>query len=155
MQEKTFLRIYGLLLTPLAFIWLRSSIGKITEGTFAQNLNLTFAHFAEKNPFPFYQELLSTTAIPNYQILGTIVMWTEFVTAVILSFSALLLIIKPKKIKPVLATLSIGLFLGIIMNINFWFASGWTSPSTDGLNLLMTTIQAILLGIAIHFIRQK
>lgn len=39
--------------------------------------------------------------------------------------------------------LELGLLGGILLNIIFWLAAGWTSPSTDSLNLLMFLIEAI------------
>lgn len=155
MKEKTLLRIYGILLIPLSIIWLRSSIGKLTEGTFVENLNQTFARFAENNPYPWYKNLITTIAIPNFETIGAIVMWTEFVVALITLFCAIILLFRPIVQKPVLATLSIGLILGIILNVNFYFASGWTSPSSESLNFLMIAFQIILLWITYSLIKKR
>ena len=36
-----------------------------------------------------------------------------------------------------------GLVVGLFLNLNFWLAAGYTSPSTDGLNLLMMIVEAL------------
>ena len=57
---------------------------------------------------------------------------------------ALYLIFQPKtKCKVTLWLLIVGLIGGAFLNLNFWLASGYTSPSSDGLNLLMLVTQVV------------
>jgi len=55
-----------------------------------------------------------------------------------------------EKVYPLLSEGKPGLIGGITLNTMFWLAAGWTSPSTDGLNLLMLVTQLIGLVVIIR-----
>ncbi|KKS65546.1 MAG: hypothetical protein UV33_C0001G0024 [Candidatus Daviesbacteria bacterium GW2011_GWA1_42_6] len=113
-------------------------------GTFVQTLGETLSRFASKNPNAFYRDFLQNTAIPNSQTFGQLVMWGEALVAVAIVIPALYLIFQPKtKCKVTLWLLIVGLIGGAFLNLNFWLASGYTSPSSDGLNLLMLVTQVV------------
>lgn len=132
-------------------IFLRSSFGKFTSGNFPDSLGGILTRFASNNPNPFYKSFLENIAIPNSQAFGQLVFWGEALVAASIVIPALYLIFRPKtKSRITLWVLIAGLIGGAFLNLNFWLASGYTSPSSDGLNLLMLVTQ--LLG-ALYIIR--
>ncbi|MBI4037034.1 hypothetical protein HY385_01280 [Candidatus Daviesbacteria bacterium] len=124
-------------------IWLRSSVSKFSSGNFVENLGGTLTKFASKNPYPFYKNFLENVAVLNSQIFGLLTLWGEFLIAISLVGGAIILLINPGKLKTVKVPLMVGLLGGAFLNLIFWLASGWTSPSTDSLNLLMLVVQVI------------
>lgn len=123
-------------------IWLRSSVGKLSGGTFPQSLGETLQKFASKNPYPLVKEFLQNVAIPNSQLFGVLTMYGEVLSAlaIILGSLALLLQAKDKRMVTVLVA---GLLGASFLNLIFWLSSGWTSPSTESLNLLMLVLQVV------------
>lgn len=127
----------SLILLVYGFIYLRSSYGKITEGKFVDSLGATLTKFADKNPYPWFKQFLVSTAIPNSQIFGLLTELGEFATALTVVVGSLMLIFNWGSRQLASSLLAGGLIVGMFLNAVFWLASGWTSPSTDGLNLLM------------------
>lgn len=132
-----------LIFAVIGFIFLRSSVGKIQGGTFVSSLGGTLAKFADKNPYPFYKSFLENVAIPNAGIFGLLTMWGEFFSGAAILLSSLYLLFQPRGNRLIYLLLSAGLLVGAFLNGIFWLAAGWTSPSTDGLNLVMFAVQAI------------
>lgn len=138
-MQKPFLFV----LLVAGLIWLRSSLGKLTGNTFVDSLSKTLQKFASENPYPWYKDFLENVAIPNSKTFGLLTMWGEFFVAVAITGSVLYLLtakkanLLPKKL------LFAGLLIGAFLNATFWLASGWTSPSTDSLNLLMMATELI------------
>ncbi len=124
-------------------IWVKSSYGKFSSGTFVSTLGTTLTKTADKNPYPWFKQFLVTTAIPNSQIFGFLTFWGEFLTAVALTLGSVLLLVSPKPSKFAKWTLLFGLAGGAFLNIIFWLGFGYTSPSTDSLNLLMAAVEII------------
>lgn len=140
-MERVFLL---LILMSNGFIWARSSYGKVNTGTFVDGLGATLTRFADKNPYPWFKSFLQSVAIPNSQIFGQLVFWGELLVALSLTLGILYLIFAPKaKCGIVCLAVTLGLFGGVLMNLFFWLAAGYTSPSTDGLNLVMFITQLI------------
>lgn len=138
----------------LGLIWVRSSLGKLTSGNFAQSLTEILEKFASKNPYPWYKNFLQTTAIPNGELLGKLVLWGEFFAALAILTGSVYLLLKPAS-KLVLILLAFG-FLGAgLLNTSFWLASGWTSPSSDNLNLFMLVIEIVGLFYVYKLYRTK
>lgn len=132
-----------LILLTIGLLWLKSSLGKFASGNFVSNLGTSLTKAADKNPYPFFKEFLTSVAIPNSQIFGFLVSWGEFLSAVAITLGAGMLLVNPKANKPASLILILGLFGGAFLNIIFWFGFGYTSPSTDSLNLLMATVEVI------------
>lgn len=132
-------------LLTIGLMWLRSSLGKITEGKFVDSLGTTLTKFAANNPYPLYKSFLEDIAIPNSKTFGLLTMWGEFFTALAITISVVYLLSTKKTGRTVKILLASGLIVGIFLNTVFWFASGWTSASTDSLNLLMIAVQSIAL----------
>lgn len=125
-------------------IWLRSSWDKISGGKFVDNLPSTLTKFANGNPYPWYKSLLQMVAIPSSQAIAPLIMWTEFFVALSLTLVPLLLLLKRKNQLVVIFGI-LGGIGGMFLNGLFWLAAGWTSPSTDSLNLLMFALELIAL----------
>lgn len=147
----------GLLIIFLAvgFIWARSSYGKISGGEFVSSLGKTLTKNVQTNPYSFYADFLQVVAIPNSEIFAQMTMWGEFLTAVSIIGGALYLLLKNPKEKLAFYVLIAGLVGGFFLNINFWFAFSWTSPSAGSLNLLMMLIQFIGAVTLIHFLKKE
>lgn len=142
MAEKLFFQTYSLLLLPIALTWLRSGTTKILSGTFPDGLEKTLGFFASKNPYSWYKNILEATAIPNAKFYGTLIMWTEFLVGITLLSSLLYIWIKKPNRPAFLFTIA-ALTGGVMLNLLFWLAAGWTSASSDGINLLMLSIEVI------------
>lgn len=134
-----------LILLIVDFIWLRSSFGKLTEGKFVGSLGGILTKFSSNNPYSFVKQFLLNIAIPNSTFFGILTMWGEVFVAVGLGISLVYLLSNPKRNNLILLILLLSLLGGMFLNLVFWFSAGWTSSSTDGLNLLMFFIQLIAL----------
>ena len=136
-------------------IWSRSSFGKLASGNFPENLGSTLTKFASKNPYPWIKDFLENIAIPNSYIFGLLTQWGELLTALSIIIASIYLIKRSQKNRFVLVLLMLGLLGGMFLNAVFWLASSWTSPSADGLNLLMFIIQGIGLARVMNLLRSK
>lgn len=129
----------GFLLILLAnsVVWARSSYTKWVEGKFVAGLGTTLEKFASNNPYPFFKDFLTKTAIPNSEMFGTLTLWGETFAAFGSLAALLYLLWKKEPQKWAVVLLISGLTVGALLNLVFWLASGWTSASTDSLNMLM------------------
>ena len=136
------------------FLWFKSSWGKLSEGVFVDNLSGTLTKFASKNPYPWFKDILNSYAIPNTAAVGAMIMYGEFffAAAVLLSVLAIFGGVRDRW---VLWLLGVGLLGLAAMNLVFWFAAGWTSPSTDSLNLLMLTVELVGLWLVYRSLMAK
>lgn len=130
-------------LLSVGLLWLRSSYGKFTSGTFVSGLGETLTKASAKNPYPFFKQFLTSMAIPNAQFFGLLVLWGELLSAVAITVGAVLLLINSNPNKFLSLVLMVGLLGGLLLNIVFWLGFGYTSPSTDSINLLMAAVQII------------
>ncbi len=113
----------------LGYVWLSAAIEKIEGGTFVAGMGKTLAAFASKNPYGGEQAFLNNVALPNATLFGTLSMYGELLVGL-----ALLLGIFSE----------FGALVGLFMSLNFYFAAGWTSASTETVNLVMAGVQVIL-----------
>ncbi len=123
--------------------FLKSSYGKITGGKFVEGLTPTLKKFASENPNTWYKDFLNGSAIPNSQMLGNLVMWGELLSGIAMTIGSLYLLLNKGKGRAAQIILVLGLIGGAFLNFNFYFAAGWTGPSTEGINLLMLVIEII------------
>ncbi len=137
-------KIILLMLLADSFIWARSSYGKITGGTFVSGLGGTLTKFASNNPYPWFKTFLQNTAIPNSQAFGALTLVGEAFAAAAITLAALYMLIKGVN-KFGLVILILGIITSAFLNLIFWLAAGWTSASTDGLNLFMLLFELIAL----------
>lgn len=144
-SDFTFYRGFLLMILADSFIWAKSSIEKILDQNFVNNISSTLSNFASENPYPFYKNFLESTAIQNSEIFGLLIIFGESFAALTMIFTALILLIKPYGSKFLAILLSSALFIASFLSLNFFLASGWISPSSYSLNLLMLFIQIIAL----------
>lgn len=142
-MDKIYRLGFLLIVTDIGTVWLRSSIGKITGGKFVATLAPTLDKFSSNNPNSWYADFLKGMVIPNSNFFGNLIMWGEFLSAVSIILGSLYFLLNKKENRIVEYLFLIGLIGGILLNFNFYFASGWMSPSTESLNLLMFVIQLI------------
>lgn len=126
----------------LGLLWAKSSYGKLTGGTFVSSLGTTLTKTADKNPYPWFKQFLISTAIPNSQMFGSLTMWGELLSAVAIILGSILLLSSQMK-KVASLILLLGLVGGAFLNIIFWLGFGYTSSSTDSLNLFMAIVEII------------
>lgn len=134
MKEQKYLYI---IFAVIGYVFLKSSFGKIEGGKFVEGLAGTLEKFASKNPYPFFKNFLETIAIPNSYIFGVLTMWGELLVGISLILGSLYLIFSKGTNKLVYFGLLLGFFGGMLLNGTFYFASGWISPSTESVNLVM------------------
>lgn len=136
----------------LAYEWLHSGWSKWATSGFMDNIDKTFGVFISKNPHFGYSVFLQDTVLPNAQIFGNIIRTSEMAVGIALLIAGVILL--TKKQLPIVITwiLSIALIGATIMNINFYLASGWSNPSTAGINLVMGAISLVL---AIFYISNR
>ncbi len=145
------------LLTILLFdglIWLRSSYGKLTTGNFPLELDKTLTKFASNNPYPWFKDFLLNQAIPQASNLGALIMYGEAITAVLVIVGSLGLFYNFRN-KLFKILLLLGLVGAFKLNLMFWLASGWTSPSSDSLNLLMLFIELVGIIFCIKILKKN
>jgi hypothetical protein len=129
------------------FIWVQSGYGKLASGNFSQSLAGILQKFASDNPNGWYKALLEQTAIPNASAIGMFIPWVELLTGLSIMGAVLSLFFSPKTQKAAEKILATGLAVAFLLNLNFYFAAGWTSPSTSEVNLLMLVVEAIGVGV--------
>ncbi|MCL4489179.1 MAG: DoxX family membrane protein [Chloroflexi bacterium] len=112
------------------FLWLQAGIEKLTSGGFVSGMGKTLAAFASKNPYGWEKAFLLNVATPNAALFGNLTMYGEILVGI-----ALLLGVFSE----------VGITAGLIMNLAYLFAAGWTSASTETVNLAMAGVSVILL----------
>lgn len=127
----------------LAYQWLEAGWGKWAEPGFMAGIGKSLAGFAAKTPYAWYANFLKSTAIPNATVFGNSIRSGELLVGAALLLAGIVLLTK-KRLPPVATwLLIIACFGGALMNLNFYLAAGWSSPSTAGLNVMMGLIELI------------
>lgn len=142
-KEKTINKQMLLIIAFLGLIYLRSGWGKISGGQFIAGLPETLSKFSSKNPYPWIQSFLKDTAIPNSVTFGFMTMWGELLVALALILSAAYILASNKNTTLTASILIFGLIGGMFLNAVFWFSAGWTSASTDSVNLVMFFVELV------------
>lgn len=131
----------------LAYEWLLSGWEKIHGGQFAAGIGKTLTRFEGGNPHTWYVDSVLRFAQAHPSVFAVLVQWGELFVGIglVVAMAAYLLSTQAyaKKMARVLAMSA--LIGGVFMSLNFYFAAGWTSPSTGGLNALMFWMQIIVL----------
>jgi uncharacterized membrane protein YphA (DoxX/SURF4 family) len=136
----------------LAFEWLHSGWGKWAKPGFMDNIGKTLEGFATKTPYKAYGAFLNNTAVGNADLFGNSIRIGEIGVGIALALSGIILLTKKRLPSWAVAAMVIALLGGALMNLNFFLASGWSSPSTWGINMTMGFIQLIL---AIYYITNR
>lgn len=145
MKKKVTNQYMTWVILVIGIIFLRSGYGKLVGGTFVDGLAKTLGFFASENPLPFVKSFLENIAIPNATLFGFLTMGGELYAGLVLISAALLLFFH-KSLPMVLSILLItGLIVTASLNAVFLLSAGWTSPSTESVNLVMLSISILTL----------
>jgi uncharacterized membrane protein YphA (DoxX/SURF4 family) len=153
MKTRATIIVLALVQAVIGFEWLRAGWEKVDNPNFVAGMGKTIGAFASKNPTSWYKDFLTTFAAPNATVLGWLVAYGELLAGIALLVAAALYVLNIQQY-PVFGAVTSAVALaalvgGAFMSINFWFAAGWLSVSTDGLNLQMFLIQVVLGGATI------
>ncbi len=131
----------------LAYEWFFAGWGKIYGGQFVPNMGKTLARFENGNPHGWYVDSLLSVAKNAPTLFGQLVQWGELLAGIGLVAAVILYVFcKVQRLQKIAKYTAIAsLFGGVFMSLNFYFAAGWTSPSTGGLNALMFWLQMVLI----------
>lgn len=151
-RETAFL---ALIQGVISYEWIKSGWEKLTDSAYIPGMTKTISTFAGKNPFHWFADFLAGTVQPHAQGFGYLVMWGELLAGVGLAVGAVVMLFKTSKViyEAALAVTVAAALGGLLLNLSFWFAAGWLSPSTDGINLVMGLTQVALGGAAIMSLR--
>lgn len=128
----------------MAVEWLQSGWGKFTDSKFMDGIEKTLGAFSSpKNPNEWYASFLRDTAVPNADMFGNLVRTSELLGGLVLLIGGFL-VLRSGVTKTVAWVLAVTLLGLAFMNTNFYFAAGYTSPSTAGVNMVMGLTQLIL-----------
>jgi hypothetical protein len=130
----------------LAYEWLHAGWGKVSTPDFVRNLAKTFSAFAAKNPYGWYKAFLEGFATRNATLFAYAIELSQLVIGLtLLAAIGVMLYAKTNESRrAAMFAATVALFGGALMNANFYLASGWMSPSSSGLNLVMFWIQVTL-----------
>jgi hypothetical protein len=130
----------------LAYEWLHAGWGKVSSPDFVRNLDKTFAAFAAKNPHEWYKGFLEGFATKNSVLFGYTIELSQLLIglALVATATAIVYVKDAEGRRAASFVAAVALLGGSLMNANFYMASGWMSPSSNGLNLVMFWTQLIL-----------
>lgn len=131
----------------IAYTWVESGWEKLAKGSFPADISKSLAAFANKNPHSLYANGILMYARQNAEAFGQLVQWGELLTGLGLVASVLVyLFLKNLVWRQIAVVVGVLAFLGgMLMSINFYYAAGWMSVSTSGLNALLFWLQLILM----------
>lgn len=130
----------------VAIEWLMSGWGKFADDKFMLGFEKTVGAFAAKTPHSFYADFLNNTVAANADLFANLVRTGELLIGVALVVFGVYYLTQ-KKLDPIYRSiLVVALICGAFLNLNFYLAAGWSSPSTAGINVLMGLVQLILAG---------
>lgn len=131
----------------LAYEWLSAGWEKVNAGQFVPNISKTLDHFENGNPHEWYIASILALAKSHPVTFGMLIQWGELLVGIGLVAALVFYTFCQQQSFKSLARFIAGpaLLGGAFMNLNFYLAAGWTSPSTGGLNMLMFLVEVILL----------
>jgi hypothetical protein len=126
----------------IGFEWIKAGWEKITDPAYLSSMTGTLGAFA-KDPFGWYKSFLTGVGIPNAHAFGVLAEWGELLVGLALMVAAALYLIRlPAMISGSVRSIAlVSLVVAVFMSANYWFAAGYLSVSTDGLNMLMALIE--------------
>lgn len=128
----------------LALEWLLSGWGKFTKPDFMAGIGKTLSTFAGKTTVGWYGGFLDNVVVPNASLFGNLVRCGEILVSLTLIIGGILAV-RSDKLHPLASwALVIALYGAAFMNLNFYLAAGWSSPSTAGVNMVMGLAQLII-----------
>lgn len=128
----------------LAYEWLHSGWGKWANPGYMDNIGKTLEGFAAKTPYSGYGTFLKNTALTNADLFGNSIRLAEIGVGIAFVLGGIILLSQKRLPSWAVAIIVIAFFGGALMNLNFFLAAGWSSPSTWGVNMVMGFIHLIL-----------
>ncbi len=129
--------------------WFKSGWSKWMSVQFNDGgMAVSLAKFAEKNPHEWYVLQVLKPAMASPELFAWMVKTGEVVAGAGLVLMAAFVVWQGWKSRPLKdwAWMNVPfLAIGVVMNLNFLYAAGWMSPSTEGLNVLMLWLQVLLM----------
>lgn len=131
----------------LAYEWISGGVGKMYGGRFISAMGSTLGRFENGNPHDWYVGSVLRIAKSSPETFGQLVQWGELLAGVglVAALLAYGLSTRPQWKDMARYAAILSLLGGAFMNGNFYFAAGWTSPSTGGLNAFMSMVQVVLI----------
>ena len=113
---------------------------------FANHLAPILGFFASKNPTAWYHNFLTAVAAPNAPAIGYLVAYGEAFAGVALLVATAALMVRPDGplVRAARLVIIAALLAAILMNANYWLASGWISIADDRINVLMAMLEVVL-----------
>ena len=131
----------------IAYEWWQAGFEKIVGGTFVTTIGGALTKFGSSNPFPWFKDSVLTYASNNATVFAYAVEWGELLVGLGLAVAVIgYVCAKSRSLHRLMLVLMVAaLSGGVIMNLAFYFAAGWTSPGTHSVNLIMFWVQAVLM----------
>lgn len=139
----------------LAFEWLHSSWGKWAQPGFIANIQKTLTGFANGTNFHFYANFLNSVAIPHAALFGNLIRIGEASVGIAFALGGIIWIYKYSLPKFLALILAVACLAAALMNLNFFLASGWSSPAGWGLNILMIALELLLASFYIKQVKSN
>lgn len=133
--------------TVLAYEWISGGLGKMYGGQFVSTIEKTLGRFENGNPYAWYVNSVLRIAKNSPEAFGQLVQWGELLAGIGVVVAILVYGLSTQSQWKNMARYAaiVSLLGGAFMNGNFYYAAGWTSPSTGGLNIVMFWIQVVLI----------
>lgn len=130
----------------LAYEWWNAGLGKLMSGTFPMDLADTLTKFAAGNPHAWFKTFLLGTMMDKSLILGYLIEWSEVTIAValVVSIATTLYSRSHAFTTAIRMVVAVALLGAMALNASFFFAAGWMSASTHGVNMIMFWMEAAL-----------
>lgn len=159
MKNRGAMTVIALVQAVLGYEWIKAGWEKVSDPNFVGGMSQTLNVFAAKNPTGWYKDLLINVGVPNATFFGWLVGYGEFIVGITLVVAAAFYVFYPGKFDRISRyVVPIGSIVALIgaavLNANFWFAAGWLSVSTDGLNATMFLIEVVLASATIYFFNE-
>jgi uncharacterized membrane protein YphA (DoxX/SURF4 family) len=138
--------VLGMIMLILSYEWLAAAWEKFSKPDFMNTIAPTMQMFAMKTPHANYANFLNSIVIPNASLFGNLVRFSEFVVGLGLLAGAFVAMRTGKPTKKAEMAMVVVLVIGLVLNVNFYLAAGWTGVSTAELNKVMAALELVLIA---------
>lgn len=115
----------------LGLEWFMAGLHKLMDPSYIPGIGGTLGFFGSAgNPNVWYQNITANVFLNNPEVFGWLISVGELLVGLAFIFGVLF---------------NFAAVAGVFMNLLFYFAAGWTGPSTHSLNWIMTILTLALL----------
>lgn len=125
----------------IAFEWLKSGLGKFTDSEFMFDIPRTISVMIANTSYSWYADILKST---DARLWGNLTRFGEVFFGLVLAVGGWYALKRVTLPRGLTLLLVVALYGGAFMNLNFYFAAGWSSQAVVGVNLVMGLIQIVL-----------